>query len=244
MAKSAARPTRSAEMATIDVSSDGAERPRRRREQDVLNAAAKVFSERGYSDASVQEVADELGILKGSLYHYIDTKEDLLFWLLDEVHEGVGAVLAEVEATEGLGPLERLAMYVRRQILYNLDNIQRVSIYYHDMDRLSKDRLAILRERRKEHERFVATQLREAQKAGLADASLDPLIMTNCTFAAIIWTYRWYKPHGAVSRERIADMCTEFVLKGVQGGAGSRDLPAAPPARKARAPRTTAPRAR
>ncbi len=51
-------------------------RPRKRRDQEVIDAAAKVFYERGFADASVQDVADELGILKGSLYHYIETKED------------------------------------------------------------------------------------------------------------------------------------------------------------------------
>jgi TetR/AcrR family transcriptional regulator, cholesterol catabolism regulator len=49
-------------------------RPRKRRDQEVIDAAAKVFYERGFADASVQDVADELGILKGSLYHYIETK--------------------------------------------------------------------------------------------------------------------------------------------------------------------------
>ena len=58
--------------------------PRRRREREVLDVAARLFHERGYADTSVQDIADELGILKGSLYHYIEVKEDLLFRLLGE----------------------------------------------------------------------------------------------------------------------------------------------------------------
>src|SRR3954471_18531318 len=106
---------------------------RRKRDDEVLDAAARLFSERGYADTSVQLVADELGILKGSLYHYIRTKEDLLFWLLEAVHRDVEEILEQVAAVEGLSPLERIALYVRRQVLYNLDNLQRISIYYHDM---------------------------------------------------------------------------------------------------------------
>src|SRR4026207_1251516 len=84
----------------------------KKRDRGVLAGAARVFYERGYSDASVQDVADELGILKGSLYHYIDTKEDLLFRLLEEVHVDVQRILEEVEALDGLDPLARLHEYV------------------------------------------------------------------------------------------------------------------------------------
>src|SRR4051812_27611291 len=85
----------------------------RRRDQEVLDAAAKVFHTRGYADASVQDIADELGILKGSLYHYIDSKEDLLFRLLDETHDDVQKNLDEVAALPDLTPLERLREYTR-----------------------------------------------------------------------------------------------------------------------------------
>src|ERR1700744_339601 len=71
-----------------------------RREREVLDAATKVFSSRGYADASVQDIADELGILKGSLYHYIDSKEDLLFRLLEETHDEVQTIMDEVAAMD------------------------------------------------------------------------------------------------------------------------------------------------
>src|SRR3954462_14482671 len=71
----------------------------RRRDDEVLAAAARVFYEHGYADASVQDVAEELGILKGSLYHYISTKEDLLFRLLSETHGDVSRILDEVRDT-------------------------------------------------------------------------------------------------------------------------------------------------
>lgn len=183
----------------------------------MLAAATKVFAERGYSEASVQDVADELGILKGSLYHYIKTKEDLLFWLLEEVHRDVKEILEDVAGREGLDPLARLALYVRSQVLYNLENLERISIYYHDMDRLGADRLKVVLDQRHAHERFVNGLIRKAQEEGLADASTDARVLTNCLFGTVIWTYRWYRPNGRVSRERIAELCADFALNGVVG---------------------------
>jgi AcrR family transcriptional regulator len=201
---------------TTQTASRAAKGPRRR-DQEVLDAAAKVFHTRGYADASVQHIADELGILKGSLYHYIKMKEDLLFWLLEEVHKDVEVILEEVANADGLAPLERIELYVKRQVLYNLDNLERISIYYHDVESLSEERLGTILGRRRTHERFITGLIKEAQEAGEADSSADPRILANCLFATIIWTYRWYKPNGRISRQAIADHCARFVLRGVVG---------------------------
>jgi AcrR family transcriptional regulator len=196
---------------------DASGRPPFRRDVELLNAAAKVFSERGYAKASVQDIADELGILKGSLYHYIRVKEDLLFWLLEGVHRDVHEILIEIMEIEDMDPLERLALYVRRQVLYLLENIERVSIYYHDLEALSEDRRSDILKQRHAHEQFVSRLIEEAQEEGLAASSLEGRVLTNCLFGTIIWTYRWYKPQGLDIREQIADTIADFAIFGVVG---------------------------
>ena len=193
----------------------------RRRDQEVLDAAAKVFHTRGYADASVQDIADELGILKGSLYHYIDSKEDLLFRLLDETHEEVQAILEEVAALPDLTPLERLREYTRRQVDYTSRNLAKMAIYYHDADQLSDDRRRELTRKRRVHEKFVTDLITQAQERGEANASLDPKVVANCLFGSMIWVYRWYKPGGRLRPTELADTCAEFVLRGVIGDTAS-----------------------
>jgi AcrR family transcriptional regulator len=193
-------------------------RPRaRRRDADVLAAATKVFYDRGYEGASVQDVADELGILKGSLYHYIRTKEDLLFRLFEDVHEQVDAILDALEAEDIEDPLNRLSEYVRRQVDYNLANLERIAIYYHDMGSLTGARFDEVSKARRRHDRFVTRCIREAQQAGLTDPDLDPRVLSPCIFASIIWTYRWYKPNGRLSRAKVAETVADFALRGVSG---------------------------
>jgi TetR/AcrR family transcriptional regulator, cholesterol catabolism regulator len=193
----------------------GRERGTRRRDQEVLAAAAKVFHTRGYADASVQDIADELGILKGSLYHYIDTKEDLLFRLLDETHTEVEAILDEITAIPDIGPLERLKEYTRRQVEYTIRNLAKMAIYYRDADQLSAQRRRDLTRKRRMHEQFVTRMIEEAQARGEADPALDPALTTNFVFGSIIWVYRWYKPSGKVRSAEVAEGCAEFVLRGV-----------------------------
>ena len=87
-----------------------ASRNRPRRDEEVLSAAARVFRAQGYAGTSVQDVADELGILKGSLYHYISSKEELLFWICSHSHEQASAIMqAAVESSDN--PLESLGIH-------------------------------------------------------------------------------------------------------------------------------------
>ena len=74
-------------------------RPPRRRRQEILEAAAGVFHAKGYKATSIQDIADAVGILKGSLYYYITSKEDLLFEILEDVHQQGLRNLERIEAT-------------------------------------------------------------------------------------------------------------------------------------------------
>jgi AcrR family transcriptional regulator len=199
----------------------------RRRDEEVLQAATKVFHERGYADATVQDVADELGILKGSLYYYIKTKEDLLFWLVEEAHASVGTILRDAAARDTLPPLDRLALYIRGLVEFNVDNLPRVSIYYHDFGRLSGPRLREVYRRRKDHEVWVVDMIRLAQERGEVDSELDPEVLANCLFGTQIWLYRWYRPASGVSRDAVVEHVTRYALAGITG-AGAVDLPPAP----------------
>src|SRR5262245_1297495 len=82
------------------------------RRQEIIDAAAEVFHRKGYSDASIQDIADEVGLLKGSLYHYIEAKEDLLFAVLSGVYELARQNIDHVRAMDELRPIERLRAYI------------------------------------------------------------------------------------------------------------------------------------
>jgi AcrR family transcriptional regulator len=190
----------------------------RRRDAEVLAAATKVFYEKSYADASVQDVADELGILKGSLYHYIKTKEDLLDWLVQDVHDEVEEIVKEVQATEGLDPLESLELYIRKQVEYNARSLPRITVYHHDSDQLSPGPRKALRERQRSNEQVVIGWITEAQARGEVPKDADPRLLANCVFAVLIWVYRWYKPGGRAKVGELADVCANFALAGVRAG--------------------------
>jgi AcrR family transcriptional regulator len=106
-------------------------------------------------------VADRLGILKGSLYYYIETKEDLLYRAVMAVHSGSEAVMDAV-AAQPLGPLERLELYVRRHAEHNLANYKIMTVYFNDVAQLSKPRRREVQARRAQDKEFLVALIREA----------------------------------------------------------------------------------
>jgi AcrR family transcriptional regulator len=191
------------------------------RGQEIIDASVDIFHANGYSATSVDDVANAVGILKGSLYYYMDSKEDLLLRIVEDVHDEIEELLAESLADKDVPPLQRLATYVRAQVDYNARNIKRVRVYYHDYDQLSSERLASARKRRRANEQAIITLLKQAKKAGEVPSSLNERLAAKTVFATIIWTYTWFKPGGGVSGAELGEFCADFALNGLRGtGAG------------------------
>ena len=193
-----------------------------KRRQDIIVAATALFYSKGYADTSVEDVAKAVGVLKGSLYYYIDSKEDLLVRILEDVHEQVGVILEEVASRLDLSPLERISMYVRRQVDYNARNVRKIAVYYHEFRWISGSRLANIRRQRREHEQFFVDLLKEAVQAGEVPSDLDIDLAARAAFATIIWPYTWYRADGPISPQQLSDFCVEFVLNGVGGQPAAR----------------------
>ena len=186
----------------------------KKRDREIIDAAAEIFHRKGYSETSVQDVADAVGILKGSLYYYIDSKEDLLFRMLLEVHEDAKAVVTETAELD-LPPLERLRIYVRRHVEYNARNLAKIAVYYHDFGLLKAERKQAILEQRKFYENFVKGLVEEAQQRGEVYREVDPVLVSNAVFGVLNWIYTWYRPGGAVTPEYLGTLYAEVVVTGV-----------------------------
>jgi TetR/AcrR family transcriptional regulator, cholesterol catabolism regulator len=208
--------------------------PPKKREREIIDAAAEIFHRNGYADTSVQDVADAVGILKGSLYYYIDSKEDLLYRVLLEVHEDAEGILESIEAMTDASPLERIRAYVRRHVDYNARNLTKIAVYYHDFRLLSPERRADIRKHRRLYEEFLESLIREAQDAGEARRDADPRVLANCMFGSMNWTYTWYRPGGKVSVPELAEMVANFTINGLRQDPGQNDARPRRAARRAK----------
>ncbi len=189
----------------------------RKRESEVFETAVKIFNERGYASTSIQDIADALGILKGSVYYYIDSKEDLLFEIIDAVHEDVRRIFSEALSRDDLRPLDRLAEYIRNQTEYNARNVAQIAVYYRDLDRLSEGRLNDVKGRQARHFRSLVGLIGEIKAEGEISDEVDPALAARGVLSTMIWVYTWYRPGGAIKPEALAEFTVGFAIGGMSG---------------------------
>jgi TetR/AcrR family transcriptional regulator, cholesterol catabolism regulator len=182
---------------------------------EIVDAAGDVFDEKGYAAARIEDIAARVGLLKGSLYYYIDSKEDLLFAIVDGNHSRGIVVVEEGAALEEADPPTRLGAFVERWIGILRDNPGYAAIAERDLRRLSPDRQAIVMQKRARIHRFV----RDIVEAGIADGSfdagIDAGITTNNLFDMLNGISQWFHPSRPLTYEELAGYVRRFVLRGL-----------------------------
>lgn len=179
------------------AASRAARKPQERRDRsaDVLDAAIQIFYSKGYTEASMQDVADRVGLLKGSLYHYISSKEELLFNVLTKSHDEAVEIMRRVEQYDGNAD-ERLPLYLSLLSSWYLANVERVSIYFREGGNLSGSRAKAVRLQRKNALAFLCRLLDDAKETGLVRTDVDTKLASLMIFGQLNSFPDWYKRQG------------------------------------------------
>ena len=184
------------------------------RERQIIDAATRIFQERGYDATTIQAIADEVGILKGSLYYYIDTKEDLLFRISEEVHVGLTANLDSLD--ESAEPLEQLRALIASHVRFCAENLPAVRVFLHDFRALSEDRRKQIVKERDAYEGRFRDLLGQAQAAGQIRDDLDLELVIFAILGMVNWMYQWYRPRGRKRPDEIARTFADVAIDGLR----------------------------
>jgi AcrR family transcriptional regulator len=159
---------------------------------ELLRVSAEAFARKGYRGTSLQEIAEALGMLKGSLYYYINTKEDLLY---EVVRTSTQASLSAVEALSqdtsepGLDRLDRMMEVHIRELLLHLDE---ATVYLNDVTKLSPSRRRQLPDKQYAH--IFHSLIIEGQKDGSIRSDLDDALLLRTLLGYVNSVFKWYDP--------------------------------------------------
>ncbi len=198
-------PTRSAPKGTLNVA----------RWNEILEAAGNVFHEKGYQAARIEDIAARVGILKGSLYYYIESKEDLLFALSDSAHSSGLETIAEPPELAGADAPTRLGEFVERWAVVLDANPPYAAVAERDVGRLRGDRYEHVMAKRNQLHGFVRSLIEQGIAEGSFDPSNDPGVATNALFEMMNGTRHWFRPDGRKSTHDIGEWYRTFILKGL-----------------------------
>ena len=202
-------------------------KPAGNKQTDIVAAAARLFSDKGYHAATVQDIADEVGILKGSLYHHVRSKEELLYLVIKEPIGRLYRTVEEVVESE-LSAGERLRRAAAAHVQALHDHYPDLFVYLRESDDVQRRFRATTRLSPKVYERLWQQILRQGAKSGQFRGDIDVKVVSYGLLGMLNWLYKWYRPHGRLSPAEIADQFASLALGGI----------ATPPA--ARRPRPSA----
>ncbi|HEY3716467.1 MAG TPA: TetR/AcrR family transcriptional regulator [Jatrophihabitantaceae bacterium] len=174
---------------------------------ELLETSAKIFAAKGYAATSLQDIAEELQILKGSLYYYIDSKEDLLYEVIRDVLVKAHDHLSELALLEGTGA-ERLERVIHAHVEYLLDHLTATTVYLHEITRLDHARRKSLPSHN--FVSMIAELLQAGQEDGSIRKDIDVEIWTLSILGTANWVYRWYTPGRSPSKEKVASEIAAF----------------------------------
>ena len=182
-----------------------------KRLQRVLDEAADLFLAEGYDAATMQQLADRLGLHKSSLYHYVDGKEDLLKRLTTQAQDDAEQVLdqAEVDPDNEHGFLTAIGLAVDQTV----SDSGRVSLVLRQKPGTPTGDAVI--ERRRAYDRRLSVLIDDAQAAGQIRDDIHPMLMARLTLGMVSWLIEWYDPE--LSRFE-PEMVREAVLALLSGG--------------------------
>lgn len=180
------------------------------RSDQIYETAARLFYEKGYGSTSLQDLANAVGLQKGSLYHYISSKEDLLFEITEYAHRFFLELVGNID-TPGLSPLEMIERTLRLHAEFAADRFHVTAAFYNDRAALSDDRQQRVIATRDAYEGKLRELVREGQKVGEIAPDLDPRMAVFGVLGMINWINHWYRPDGPLSPKEIgatfASMC-------------------------------------
>ena len=183
------------------------------RRSELTRQAARLFAERGYHGTSIGDLAEAMGVQKGSLYAHMASKQDLLY---ETMREGANAFHAALDAVpDEPSVTERIRLSLRAHLRVVSEQLDVATVFVREWRYLQGERRdEIVAERRRYEERFRAL-FREGRELGELRTDLDEATAALLALSAANWAYTWLQP--GRDTDELADRFHALLVDGVRG---------------------------
>jgi AcrR family transcriptional regulator len=183
--------------------------------QEILRTAARLFQQRGYDATSMNDVAGALKLSKGGLYHHFQSKDEILFEIMNHAMDLTQERV--VDPVRGIAnPEERLRALIRLHIEVVLSPRDReITVMLHENHPLPPTLRRRINTRKKEYIHFVESLMAEVQRGRQGKGSVTARAAAFALLGMINWIYQWYKPEGDLQTHNLIPQFTDFVFGGL-----------------------------
>jgi AcrR family transcriptional regulator len=182
--------------------------------EDVVQAAGRLFAERGYHGTSMRDLGRELGMLGSSLYSHVEGKQQLLIEVVDRGAGFFQAAADEALATDGAAS-DRLWALIAGHVDVVLDHREEVRTYLSEASALDREARSLVIESRDRYEEAFRGVLKEGAADGSFRADIDPRLGAIFTLSILNAVDRWYRDDGPIDRRTLVERIDAFVTNGL-----------------------------
>jgi len=183
------------------------------RRSELTREAARLFAERGYHGTSIGDLAQAMGVQKGTLYSHISSKQDLLYETMRDGAVAFHAALDEIP--EELPATEKIRLALRAHLRVVAEQLDVATVFVREWRYLEGDRRdEIIGERRRYEERIRAL-FREGRELGELRTDLDDATAALLMLSAANWAYTWLRADA--DTDKLADRFYALLIDGMRG---------------------------
>ncbi len=185
--------------------------------QEILRTAARLFQQRGYDATSMNDVAAALKLSKGGLYHHFQSKDEILYEIMNHAMEITQErVLNPVRGIAD--PEERLRALIRLHIEVVLSPRDReITVMLHENHPLPPALRKRINARKKDYIHFLESLMTEVQSKApnQTRGKVSPRAAAFALLGMINWIYQWYKPEGELQAKNLIPQFTDLIFGGI-----------------------------
>jgi AcrR family transcriptional regulator len=194
--------------------------------EHILRTSARIFAEKSYHSTSMRDISRATGVSLAGLYHYCQSKEELLFLIQDHCFGRVSESL-EQRIKDIDDPFEKLRIFIDNHLSFFAANMAEMKVLSHEAESLEGDLHKHVSNRKEKYAKLARKILREIQSVsearpsgratiGSARASgqIDLTVATYALFGMMNWIYNWYDSSGKLSVNQLVDNMTRLFLNG------------------------------
>jgi AcrR family transcriptional regulator len=210
------------------------------RMRQIVDHAAELFDARGYHEVSMEEIAEAVGIRKPTLYHYVSSKDEILFLIHQEFMQLAMdrhsarrelSIPASVRLESTMGDILEL-MHTHRG---------HVRVFFEHFRELPTDYRHEIAGRRVEYQNIVEEVIRSGVESG-EFRRVDVKLTSLAVFGMCNWSYQWYRNDGRLSPDQVAHIFWQLLIDGIANTGSARPAALVRPAGREPKPRRIRPR--
>jgi len=178
---------------------------------DVTRAAVELFATQGYATTSVQQIVERAGVTKGAMYHYFESKDDLLFGIYERLLSLQKAHLDDIIGRGG-DTVEVLRAVCVDVLETSIEYLQEGTVFFRSMHMLSEPRRQEVTRRRREYHNEFAALITRGQAEGVFRTDIPVAMLAAHFFSDVHYLSHWYSPEGPEDRALVAQQLTDLFL--------------------------------